>query len=161
MMFICNIILLGGRLFMFMVPYGDDLLDDFRNPFENFFKGIEARPEAKNFMTTDVIENADSFEIIMDIPGVQKDNIKIDLEDGCLTISASNDESSEQKNVKDGSTYIRKERHSGQYKRRFFVGKNLTTDDIKAKFENGTLKIDFPKDETKKLENNTTVSIEG
>ena len=146
---------------MFMVPYGDDLLDDFRNPFENFFKSIESRPETKNFMTTDVIENADGFEIIMDIPGVQKDNIKIDLEDGCLTISASNDESSEQKNVKDGSTYIRKERHSGQYKRRFFVGKNLTTDDIKAKFENGTLKIDFPKDETKKLENNTTVSIEG
>ena len=145
---------------MYMVPYGDDLFDDLRSPFENFFKSIEARPEVKNFMTTDVIESGDGFELIMDLPGVQKDNIKIDLEDGCLTISASNNESSEQKNEKDGSTYIRKERYSGQYKRRFFVGKNLTKDDIKAKFENGALKINFPKDETKKLENNTTVTIE-
>ena len=87
---------------MYMVPYGDDLFDDFRSPFENFFKSIEARPEVKNFMTTDVIESGDGFELIMDLPGVQKDNIKIDLEDGCLTISASNNESSEQKNEKDG-----------------------------------------------------------
>lgn len=145
---------------MYMIPYGDDLLDDFRSPFENFFNSMEPRLELKNVMTTDVKENADGFELIMDLPGVQKDNIRIDLEDGYLTISASNDESSEQKNEKDGSTYIRRERYSGQSKRRFFVGKNLTTDDIKAKFENGTLKIDFPKDETKKLENNTTVTIE-
>ena len=47
---------------MYMVPYGDDLFDDFRSPFENFFKSIEARPEVKNFMTTDVIENDDGFK---------------------------------------------------------------------------------------------------
>ena len=145
---------------MYMIPYGDDLLDDFRDPFENFFKSMEPRLELKNVMNTDVKKNDDGFEIIMDLPGVKKDNIKVDLEDGYLTISASNDESSEQKNEKDGSTYIRKERYSGQCKRRFFVGKNLTTDDIKAKFENGTLKINFPKDETKKLENRTTITIE-
>ena len=145
---------------MYMIPYGDDLLDDFRDPLENFFKSMEPRLELKNVMNTDVKKNDDGFEIIMDLPGVKKDNIKVDLEDGYLTISASNDESSEQKNEKDGSTYIRRERYNGKSKRRFFVGKNLTENDIKAKFENGTLKINFPKDETKKLENRTTITIE-
>ncbi len=146
---------------MSIIPYGRDLFDDFKSPLENLFKSMDFRPEIKNFMSTDVIEKEDGLELIMDLPGTKKDDIKIELEDGYLTITASGNSSKEEKSDDGHTNYLRRERYSGQYTRSFFVGENLTDEDIKARFENGTLTLNFPKNEDKKLETKKFINIEG
>ena len=96
----------------------------------------------------------------MIMPGVQKDNVKAELNDGYLTISASTDTNNDEKD-KDGH-YIRRERYSGSCQRSFYVGKDVTEDDIKASFEDGTLKMTIPKKEAKPaVESKKQIAIEG
>ena len=112
---------------------------------------------AKNVMKTDVKETDNSYEVDIDLPGFKKDEIEAKLENGYLTISASKGLDKEEKNEKDG-TYIRKERYSGAMSRSFYVGDELKQEDIKAKYEDGILKLSVPKSEPKKVESHKTIA---
>lgn len=143
---------------MYLMPYGGDLFGELKSPFDDFLKKFDVRPEFENVMRTDIVEKDDGLEMIVDLPGVKKEDIKIELSKGCLIITASSNVEKEEKD--DSKNYLRRERSTGRYRRSFFVGDELTEDDIKAKFENGTLTINLPKKEQKKTEEKTTINIE-
>ena len=95
-------------------------------------------------MKTDVTENQDGYNLSIDLPGFEKQDIELALEDGYLTVSAKKQENSEDK-------YLRRER-SFSCKRSYFVGKSITEEQIKAKYQNGTLTLEVPKNEAKQIE---------
>ena len=109
-------------------------------------------------MKTDVKEKDNGYEVEIDLPGFKKEDIKAELKEGYLTISAARNVSNEEK--KEGK-YIRQERFTGNVSRSFYVGKNITQNDIHAKFENGILTLDIPKVDEKQVEENRYVTIEG
>jgi len=111
-------------------------------------------------MKTDVKETDNSYEVDIDLPGFKKDEIEAKLENGYLTISAAKGLDKEEKNEKDGK-YIRKERYSGAMSRSFYVGDELKQEDIKAKYQDGILKLSVPKEEPKKVETTKHIAIEG
>ena len=113
----------------------------------------------KRMMLTDIKESDKGYELEMDLPGFKKDEIGIELENGYLTVSAAKglDKDEEDKKGK----YIRKERYAGAMQRSFYVGENLTQEDIKAKYENGILRLSVPKKEAKPVETKKTIAIEG
>ena len=138
---------------MMMIPrrHDFDLFDDmFRDPFFN-------EGESK-LMKTDIKEKKDKYLIDIDLPGYDKDNIKIEIQDGYLTIHASvNKENDEEEKGK----YVRKERYIGECSRSFYVGDNVKEEDIKAKFKNGTLKLEVAKkDEQKELPDKKYIQID-
>lgn len=148
-----------------MLPsiFGEDLFDEMMDfPFEDDFFG-KRNPlygkKAKNMMKTDVKEHETGYEVDIDLPGFKKDELNLDLTDGYLTISASKglDKDEEDKKGK----YIRKERYAGIMSRSFYVGDGITEDDIKAKYENGILKLSIPKKEAKAVEQKKHIAIEG
>ena len=132
------------------------------DPFDAFFNNI-AQPAPKmapGLMRTDIKETNEAFELVVDLPGFKKEDVKAELKEGYLTITASTNTESEDKDEK--GTYVRKERFSGTASRSFFVGEDIEDGDIKARFENGTLKIDVPKkQEQPKLDEKKTIAIEG
>lgn len=110
-------------------------------------------------MKTDVKETDAGYEVDIDLPGFKKDEISAKLDDGYLTISASKGLDKDEKN-KEGK-YIRKERYAGAMSRSFYVGGDVTEEDIKAKYEDGILKLSIPKKEAKAVENKKYIAIEG
>ena len=139
-----------------MMPsiFGESLLSNWMDfPFDRSFFGT------KESMKTDVKEVDDGYELDIDLPGFQKDDIKARLTDGYLTITASKGENKEEKD-KDGR-YIRRERYSGSMSRSFYVGNAVKEEDIRAKFENGILKLSVPKNKKTEIEQNNYISIEG
>ena len=142
--------------------FGEDLFEDlFDLPFYDDSK-VEKKlygRHAKNLMKTDIKEMDNGYELIIDLPGFKKDEISIELEKGYLTVSAAKglDKDEEDKKGK----YIRKERYAGAMQRSFYVGENLTQEDIKAKYENGILRLSVPKKEAKPVETKKTIAIEG
>ena len=139
----------------------DDLFDDWMDDFDRAFWG-KKNPlygkNAKNLMKTDVREHDKGYELDVDLPGFKKDEINIGLENGYLTISASKglDKDEEDKKGK----YIRKERYAGAMQRSFYVGDGITQEDVKAKYEDGILKISIPKKDVKAVEEKKTIAIE-
>lgn len=127
---------------MMMIPrrHDFDLLDDvFGDAFFN--------EGASKLMKTDIKEKEDKYVIDIDLPGYEKEGIELNIQDGYLTVHATvnKDEKNEEK-----GKFVRKERFSGECTRSFYVGENVTEDEIKAKFRNGTLTIEVPKKEEKK-----------
>lgn len=114
---------------------------------------------AAHVMKTDVREHDEGYEVDIDLPGFKKDEITLNLEDGYLTITAAKGLDEDDKDKK--GKLIRQERYMGTMQRSFYVGKNLTDEDIKAKFEDGVLKLTVPKKEEKKLPERKTIMIEG
>ena len=114
---------------------------------------------AGHVMKTDVKETDAGYEVDIDLPGFKKDEISAKLDDGYLTISASKGLDKDEKN-KEGK-YIRKERYAGAMSRSFYVGGDVTEEDIKAKYEDGILKLSIPKKEAKAVENKKYIAIEG
>lgn len=110
-------------------------------------------------MKTDVKETDAGYEVDIDLPGFKKDEISAKLDDGYLTISASKGLDKDEKN-KEGK-YIRKERYAGAMSRSFYVGGDVTEEDIKAKYEDGILRLSIPKKEAKAVENKKYIAIEG
>ena len=109
---------------------------------------------------TDVRETDNGYEVDIDLPGFKKDEIQAQLENGYLTISASKGLDKDQKD-KEGR-YIRQERYAGAMSRSFYVGDDVTQEDIKAKYENGILKLSIPKKEAKPaVEQKKHIAIEG
>lgn len=121
-------------------PNGLDIFDDvFSDPF---FSEKENR-----IMRTDLKEKDGKYYLEIDIPGFDKENIKIELQDGYLTISAEKDDEKEDKNAK----YLKRERFSGMCSRSYYVGDNVKEEDIKANFKNGILTVEFPKEQENKV----------
>ena len=98
-------------------------------------------------------------KLVVDLPGFTKDEITAELKDGYLTIHATSNQNKDEKD-EDGK-YIRRERYSGSCNRSFYVGDAITEEDIKANFENGTLKMTIPKKEAKAVPEKKFISIEG
>ena len=127
-----------------------DLFDDmFRDPF---FKG------ENKIMKTDIKENENDYNIDIDLPGFDKEDIKIDIESGYLNVSAKKESNNEEK--EDGR-YVRRERYLGECSRSFYVGDSLNEEDIKATFKNGTLSLVVPKEDKKRIEEKKYIQIEG
>ena len=136
----------------------DDMFDfDFDKEFNRMMRPLYGK-HAQNMMKTDVRETGNSYELDIDLPGFKKDEITIQLDNGYLSISASKglDKDEENKNGK----YIRRERYAGAMNRTFYVGDNLTQQDIQAKFEDGILKISVPKKDVQQIEQNKYIAIE-
>lgn len=132
------------------------------DPFDAFFNAASAPMQkmSPTLMRTDIKETDGGYELTIDLPGFKKDDVQAELKDGYLTINAQTQGESEDKDEQ--GTYVRKERFSGKCSRTFYVGDDIEEDDIKAKFEDGVLKIAVPKkQEQPKLEEKKTISIEG
>ena len=129
------------------------------NVFDDLFNTPFFTRSESSMMKTDIKETDDSYELKIEMPGYRKEDVKAQLKDGYLTISAETDNSSEEKNEE--GKYIRRERYTGAVSRSFFVGKDLTEEDIRARFENGILHIALPKEAPKKIEENKYIAIEG
>lgn len=125
---------------------GDSFLDDFFGYPERTYTAPK-QTQMNGFMQTDVAESEDAYTVEMNLPGVKKENVKIELKDGYLIVNASTKSETTEEDKK--TKYIRKERYSGSGSRTFYVGKDLTQEDIKAKFEDGVLKLTVPKIEKK------------
>lgn len=137
--------------------FRENLLDDF---FGYPLRGNSYRSDMNEMMKTDIRETAQGYEMTMNLPGVRKENVKAELKDGYLMVSASSNSQNDEKD-KDGK-YIRRERYSGSCSRSFYVGEGITQEDIKAKFEDGTLKLLIPKQEEQpSVENKKYITIEG
>lgn len=120
--------------------YLDDLFDDFL-------------VSGTNNLKCDIYEKDNTYFLEADIPGFKKEDIKIEAEDGYLTISVSKSDEQEE----EGKSYLRRERYSSSYKRQFYLG-SIDEDNIKAEFKEGTLKITVPKKE--ELPNIKKIEIE-
>ena len=148
--------------------FGEDMFDDFMRDFpffdENAGNKIEKKlygRHAKNMIKTDIKEQEDGYELEMDLPGFTKDEITAELKDGYLTISASKGLDKDEQEKETGK-YIRRERYAGACQRSFYVGEDITEQDIKAEFKHGILKLFVPKKEAQpKVENKKYVAIEG
>ena len=148
--------------------FGESLFDDWMDDFpfgKEFEKAMFPAKDplygkhAKNMMKTDVRETDDAYEVDIDLPGFKKEDVKLDLDNGYLTISAQRKEELDDKDNE--GRYIRQERATGSCARSFYVGKELEPKDISAKFENGILTLHLPKAEAKKLEpKQTLIEIE-
>ncbi len=142
--------------------FGEKLLDDWMDFPEMEFPDIDRKlygKHAANVMKTDVHEQDDRFDVDIDLPGFKKDEIKVSLNDGYLTVNASKGLDKEKKDHK--GKLIRQERYSGTMQRSFYVGDSVTEEEIKAKFENGVLQLRIPKKETAKLPDRKLIAIEG
>ncbi len=140
--------------------FGENLFDDWMDlgGFGDIDRKLYGK-HASHVMKTDVKEHDDAYEVDIDLPGFKKDEIEIMLENGYLSISASKGLDKDEKNKK--GKVIRQERYSGSMQRSFYVGDNVTQEDVKAKFEDGVLKLTVPKKEAKKLPDSKLISIEG
>ena len=149
-----------------MMPsiFGENLFDDWMDfPFEKDFFGTKNPlygKHAKNMMKTDVKDTENGYEVDIDLPGFKKDEIKVKLEDGVLTISAAKGLDKDEKDKK--GSYLRRERYAGSMSRSFYVGDHVTVEDIHPKYENGILSFSVPKAENKPIEEkNKYIAIEG
>lgn len=140
--------------------FGESLFDDmfdFDKEFNRMNRALYGK-HSRNMMKTDVRETENSYELDIDLPGFKKDEITVQLDNGYLNISAAKglDKDEEKKNSK----YIRRERYAGAMNRTFYVGSQLTQQDIQAKFEDGILKISVPKKDVQQIEQNKYIAIE-
>ena len=137
--------------------FGEKFFDDF---FEDSFRPAYKPVPATTVMKTDIKETDDGFTLDIDLPGYTKDEVKGEIKDGYLTVSAF--KSSETENKDEEGKYIRRERFFGNCSRSFYVGEAVTEEDIKAKFENGILKVFVPKKvKQPEVEEKKFISIEG
>ncbi len=113
-----------------------------------------------HIMSTDIKENDKGYELVCDLPGIEKEDLSAELQDGYLIISATVGKKSDENN-KSGDTYLRRERFVGTVKRSFYVGNDIKQEDIKAKYEQGVLHVYIPKVETKKVETKNYIQIDG
>ena len=147
-----------------MLPsiFGENLFDDFfADPFGMISQNTENAlygKHARNMMKTDVRETENSYELDIDLPGFRKDEIKLELKNGYLTISTEKglDKDTSDKQGK----YIRQERYAGVMSRSFYVGESVRAEDIGAKYEGGVLRLSVPKAVKHPLPESSIIAIE-
>lgn len=141
--------------------FGENLFDDF---FEDFARPVKRNVKYNNqaaaVMRTDVKESDAGYEIHIDLPGYKKEDVTAELKEGTLTIKATTNTENDKKD--ENGKYIRRERFYGNCSRSFYVGEAVEQEDIKAKFEDGILKVFVPKKEVKPaVEERKYITIEG
>ena len=141
--------------------FGENLFDSFMEDFA--FPDINRTLYGKNansVMKTDVKDLDGSYEVDIDLPGFKKDEIRMELDNGYLTVSAAKSMNRDEKNER--GSYVRRERYSGSMSRSFYVGDQVTEKDIHPKYENGILTFHLPKQEQKVVEDKKHyIAIEG
>lgn len=138
---------------MMMIPRKKDQFDLLEEMFKDpFFTGSENK-----IMKTDIKEKNDKYLLDIDLPGYNKEDIKIEIDDGYLTIHATTDSQTEEK---EDEKFVRKERYIGECSRSFYIGEDILEEDIKASFKNGTLRLEIPKREEQKLPEKKYIQIE-
>lgn len=148
-----------------MMPaiFKENLFDEMMNfPWEEEFFGRKNPlygKHAKNLMKTDVREKEDGFEVDIDLPGFKKEEITAELNNGYLTVSAA--KSLDKDETDKNGNYIRRERYFGNTSRTFYVGEEVREEDIKARLEDGLLKLSIPKKEATVAESQKRIAIEG
>ena len=148
--------------------FGDNLFDDFMNDFPFFDDRDVKKAEKKlygrrgrNLMKTDIRETDHSYELEMDLPGFKKDEIRVSLENGYLTVSAAKGLYQDEQEKKTGK-YIRRERYAGACERSFYIGEEVTQEEIKGEFKHGILKLTIPKKDAKaQVPEKKYIAIEG
>ena len=144
--------------------FGNDFFDDMMSfpTFEDFGdvdRKLYGR-HADRVMKTDVTEHDDRYKIDIDLPGFKKDELELSLQNGYLIVTAAKGLDKDEKSAE--GKLIRQERYAGAMQRSYFVGKDLTEEEIKAKFENGVLNLCIPKKEPKKeIPQKKCIAIEG
>lgn len=142
--------------------FGENLFDDFLDDF--YRPAVRRAPQramapVNTVMKTDVKETDQAYELDIDLPGYKKEDVKAELKDGYMTVTASRSTENDEKD--DNGKYIRRERFMGTCSRSFYVGDVVTEEDITAKFEDGILKVVVPKKEAKpQVEENKYIAIE-
>lgn len=149
-----------------LVPFGKkdnqvaeapkSIFDVFNEPFfhDDFFGSVFPQLSGAGSMRVDVKDNGDSYELVADLPGLAKEDVKLSYQNGYLTIAAEKNESNDTKD--DKGNYIRRERHSGSISRSFYID-NIDAKKIDAEFRDGVLKVTLPKDAT--VEETNTINI--
>lgn len=120
---------------------------DLFDPFFNDFFGLDRNVKYNEVMKTDIIDHDGSYEMKIDLPDIKKEDVKMSLEDGYLTIEAKINKENDS-----NEKYIRKERYYGEYERSYYVGTDIKETDIDAKLENGVLTLNITKPEVVKPE---------
>ena len=144
--------------------FGENLFDDWMDfsfpEIPDVDKTLYGK-HAKNMMKTDIRDVDGNYELEIDLPGFTKEEVTAELKDGYLTISAAKGLDKDEQEKETGK-YIRRERYAGACQRSFYVGEDITEQDIKAEFKHGILKLFVPKKEAQpKVENKKYVAIEG
>ena len=123
----------------------------FNDVFDDLFDNSWTTPsKANNNMLCDIRETENTYEMNLALPGYKKEDISLELKDGYLKVSATSNKEKEEKD-KTGRI-VRRERYSGNCSRSFYVGKGFTEEDIKARFDNGELRISVPKEVPQRAE---------
>ena len=147
-----------------MLPsiFGESLFDDWMGfPFRDFTSDVDRKlygRHAAHVMKTDLKEHEDGYELSVDLPGFKKDQIDLQLQNGYLTITAAKKLEEDGKDKK--GKIVHQERYTGSMTRSFYIGENVREEDVKAKFEDGVLKLDFPKEKPMNLPERRTIMIE-
>ena len=138
---------------MMMIPRRKDF-----DILEDIFKDPIFNVDESKIMKTDIKEHENNYSIVVDLPGYNKEDIKVSVEDGYLTIHATMNSENEEK---EKGKFVRRERYFGECSRSFYVGDDITTEVIKASYKNGSLKLEVPKkEERKEIPEKTYVEIE-
>ncbi len=144
----------------------ENLFDDWFDQFDLMDREMEQLnrklygKHSNREMLTDVKEHEDHYDVVIDLPGFKKDEINVELNDGYLTINAQKGHDEEEKNK--AGKLIRQERYSGMMSRSFYVGDEITSEEIHGKYEGGVLTLSVPKkEEQKDVEHNNRIMIEG
>ena len=129
--------------------FGENLMDVFDDFDRNFFRGFGNvdralyGKHARNMMKTDVKETDEGYEVDVELPGFKKDEIHLELNNGYLTISTEKGLEKDKETKK--GRMLRQERYAGVMQRSFYVGEQITEEDVKASYENGVLHLLIPK----------------
>ena len=148
-----------------MLPsiFGESLFDDWMGfPFRGFDSDIDHKlygKHAARVMKTDLKEHDEGYELSVDLPGFKKEQIELQLQNGYLTISAAKGIEEDGKDKK--GRLVHQERYTGSMTRSFYIGENVKGEDVKARFEDGVLSLDFPKEKPVALPERKTILIEG
>ena len=140
--------------------FGENLVDDFFDDFDHsFFTRPISGKQASALMRTDIREKDNNYELDVELPGYKKEDIKLELQDGYLNITAEKHTNNEEKDSQ--GKLIRQERFTGSMQRSFYVGEDITEEDVKAKFQDGVLTLSIPKkDATQQIPEKKTIAIE-
>ena len=127
----------------------DDLIDD--------VFGMPAFSNSGNLMKTDIREKDGMYMLDIDLPGFRKDDIKISLYNGNLTVTAEHHKSDEEKNAE--GRIVRQERYMGSCSRSWYVGEAIKDSDIKAEFRDGILTLEIPSEKKKEADEKKYIEI--
>ncbi|MBM6969227.1 MAG: Hsp20/alpha crystallin family protein [Pseudoramibacter alactolyticus] len=143
---------------MTMLPtiFGENIFDNLMNTFDRDFF---SHWDSSKLMRTDVKENDDSYELKVNLPGLKKEDVRIELNQDYLTISAKAQNANDEKD--DSGKYVRRERYYGSYQRQFYVGEGVKQEDIHASMADGVLTLTIPKVDQQQVETAHRIEIEG